>query len=437
MISKDILKNVMISNQEEVEQYKIVPREIPTDEYHQMVFVGVRRAGKSFMLYQKMQSMLSKGHKWDEMLYLNFEEDRLTGFSLEDFEKVLECHAELYGKRPMLFLDEVQNIEGWEKFARRMADTKHSIWITGSNQEMLSKDIQSRLGGRYITKEVYPYSFFEFLNANDIKISKSSLFGMGNKASILKQWNEYLTWGGMPQIATERAGSPMKRDYLRDSYRKIYLSDIANRSGIPSTKTNLLRLLLKKMAESVHQPETYSNFRKALSSVSGPVSPPTVQKYIEGCEDAWLILRLRNIAAHFSEKETSCKYYFIDNGILNLHLDNGRGMLLENAVALCLFRKYGHDTDNQRVYFYRNNVEIDFYIPEDNLAIQASYTIYSDQKTYDREVEALTKFAKFKPECNRLILTNDESGNITDECGNIEVLPLWKWILEQETNKNR
>ena len=100
------------------------------------------------MLYQKMQQMLAEGRGWDGMLYLNFEDDRLAGFTAEDFELILECHAEMYDQRPMLFLDEVQNIDGWEKFARRMADAKYRVWITGSNAKMLSSEIMTTLGGR-------------------------------------------------------------------------------------------------------------------------------------------------------------------------------------------------------------------------------------------------------------------------------------------------
>lgn len=114
MIGKDKLKEILKSNQEMVQRYDIVPRDIPSEDRQQVVFVGVRRAGKSFMLYQKMQEMLAEGRDWSNMLYLNFEEDRLFGFTLDDFESVMQCHREMYGTQPWLFLDEIQNIEGWE-----------------------------------------------------------------------------------------------------------------------------------------------------------------------------------------------------------------------------------------------------------------------------------------------------------------------------------
>ncbi len=423
MISKTTLKQILASNQKDIEQYQVVPRELPSDDFPRRVFIGVRRAGKSFMLYQKMQQMLAETHDWGNMLYLNFEDDRLAGFAAGDFELLLECHAEMYDQRPMLFLDEVQNIDGWERFARRMADAKYKIWITGSNAKMLSSEIMSTLGGRYLTTEVYPYGFEEYLNAKGFPFDEYSLLATESRAKILRQWNEYLLWGGLP----ESVGLTVKRDYLTSTFQRIYLGDIVSRNKV--SNPNLLRLLLKKVAESVMQPVSYNRLSHVLSSVSGKITMPTVSKYIEYCESAWLLLRLRNISAAFAERETLCKYYFVDNGILNLFLLNGETALLENLVALTLFRKYGHDLDNERVFFYNDKVEVDFYVPEDKLAIQASYSITQTDSTFEREVEALKKLPKVLPCARRLILTYDEADTIADDFGTIEVVPLWKWLL--------
>ena len=121
-MDKQILKQILRDNQQEVVRYKIEPRELIIDDFPCCVLVGVRRSGKSYMLYQQIQQLLINGKQWDEILYLNFEDERLENFTAEDFNRLLECHQEMYGKRPMLFLDEIQNIEGWERFARRMAD---------------------------------------------------------------------------------------------------------------------------------------------------------------------------------------------------------------------------------------------------------------------------------------------------------------------------
>lgn len=424
MVNKVVLKQILASNQKDIEQYQIVSRELPSDEFERRVFIGVRRAGKSFMLYQKMQQMLAEGYGWEDILYLNFEDDRLADFKSEDFELILECHAEMYDKRPMLFLDEVQNIDGWEKFARRLADAKYKVWITGSNAKMLSSEIMTTLGGRYLPTEVYPYSYQEYLRIKEVPYDENSLLATESRAKMLRVWSEYFEWGGLP----ESVFLSVKRDYLTSTLQKIYLGDIVSRNKI--SNANLLRLLLKKMAESVKQPISYNRLANILSSVSGKITMPTVSKYIEHSEAAWLLLRLRNISAAFADKESLCKYYFIDNGVLHLFLLDSDTALLENLTALTLFRKYGHDKDNERIFFYNDKVEVDFYIPEEKLAIQASYSISKADSTYDREVDALKKIPNIL-ECNRrVILTYDEFDTITDEFGTIEVMPLWKWILE-------
>lgn len=423
MVTKDTIKQVLASNQKDVENYKVIPRTLPADDFPCHVFVGVRRAGKSFLLYQKMQQMLATGQDWSEMLYLNFEDDRLTQFEVSDFSLILEAHTEMYGKRPMLFLDEIQNVNGWEKFARRLADAKYSVWITGSNAKMLSSEVMTTLGGRYLSMEVYPYNFKEFLDVERISYDDISLLATESRAAVLRAWHEYLCWGGLP----ESVNLAVKRNYLSSTFQKIYLGDISSRNKIASPL--LLRLLLKKLAESVCQPVSYNRLAHILSSVSGKITMPTVSKYIEYSESAWLILRLRNVSAPFAEKETFCKYYFIDNGVLNLFLLGGETILFENVVALALFRKYGHDSANERVFFYNEKVEVDFYVPDDELAIQVSYSMTQSQETFERKVNALKKLPNVLPCRHRLILTNDEYDKVEDENGTIEIIPVWRWLL--------
>lgn len=179
------------------------------------------------------------------------------------------------------------------------------------------------------------------------------------------------------------------------------------------------------------QPISYNRLAKILSSVAGKVSVPTVSSYVSYSEDAWLLLRLRNIASAFAERESVCKYYYIDNGLLSIQLMNADTLLLENALALSLFRKYGHDADNERVYFYNANVEVDFYVPEEELAVQASYSL-TDETTRKREVDALSKLPNVHPCKRRVIVTYDEEDTITDKHGIIEIVPCWKWLLSME-----
>ena len=421
-MDKQLLKQILRDNQQEVERYVVEPRDIKFEGFPCHVLVGVRRAGKSYMLYHVIQQLLAQGHKWDEILYLNFEDERLENFDTDDFNRLLECHQEMYGKRPMLFLDEIQNIDSWHKFARRMADSQYTIFITGSNAKMLSGEINTTLGGRFLIAEVYPYSFKEFLTVHQVPTGALDLLSTEGRARVIRCFDEYLHYGGLPAAAL----LPAKRNYLSSVYQKIYMGDIIARNKI--TNVSGIRVLVRKMAESVCRPISYNRINNLLSSVGGKLSLATTIKYVEYCEDAWLLLRLRNYASALADKESNCKYYFIDTGILGLFLIDKDTMLLENIVALQLFRIYGHDPENERVFFYHHNFEVDFYVPDAELAIQVSYSLRDDE-TRKRETEALHKLPHHLPCSRRIILTYDEEETITDQHGIIEVAPVWKWLL--------
>ena len=419
MISKEILKQVIADNQIEVANYQIVKRDFSFEEFGNYVFVGIRRAGKSFLLYQRIQQLLAQGVKWDEMLYINFEDERLDGMALSDLNLLLEVHWEMYGKKPILFLDEIQNILGWEKFARRLADTKHRVYITGSNAKMLSGDIQTTLGGRYQVVDVYPYNLQEFLIVNNIDFAKNTLLTTTGKAEMLRYFNNYFYFGGFPEGATLSA----KRDYLTGVYQKIFLGDIATRHSVGNVFA--LKILFKKLAESVRQPISFTRLANIVSSTGAKISTNTIINYIDYAKDAWLITPIQNLAGKISDKESNPKYYFTDNGILNLFLLDGNTALLENLVAISLLRKYGR---NGEVYFYNSGVEVDFYVPETQLAIQACYSL-SDVETCDREVNALLQLAKRIEVKKMLIITKDEERQILADGIKINVLPIWKWLL--------
>lgn len=420
-MDKNTLKAVIADNQLEVPRYEVIPRDFTFEEFGNYVFVGIRRAGKSFLLYQRMQQLLAQGVGWDEMLYINFEDERLNGMKTEDLNLLLEVHLEMYGKKPILFLDEIQNVSGWEKFARRMADTKHRVYITGSNAKMLSQDIQTALGGRYIPIDVYPYSFREFLTANGVPTSANHLLSTEGKAEMLRKFNDYFRFGGFP----EGAELSVKRDYLTSVYQKIYLGDIAARHAVDNTFA--LRIMFKKLAESVKQPLSFTRVANIVSSTGAKVGTQTIINYLEYAKDAWLITPVQNIAGKLVDKETSPKYYFTDNGILNLFLLDGNTSLLENMVAVNLLRKYGR---SDAVYFYNQGIEVDFYIPDDCAAIQVSYNLDNSDGTFDREIKALLKIAGVL-ECKKLlVITRDTERMVEMDGKTIEVVPAWKWLLD-------
>lgn len=420
MIQKEILKEVLLDNKNEVSRQKVIPRNFHFEDFGNYVFIGIRRAGKSFLLYQRIQQMLAQGYTWDEMLYLNFEDERLIGMNAENLNTILEVHASISVKRPILFLDEIQNIEGWDKFARRLADNKYKVYITGSNAKMLGKDVATTLGGRYITINVYPYDFKEFLNVHEIHITKQTLSATESRAEVKRLFDNYFNFGGFPEGALLNA----KRDYITSIYQKIYLGDIAARHSIENTFA--LRILFRKLAESIKQPISFTRITNIVASTGVKIAKNTVINYMEYAKDAFLLLPIQNIADKLAERESNPKYYFVDNGILGLLTMDAKTSLLENLVAISLLRWYGTE---DAVFFYNRNIEVDFYLPDRATAIQVSYSINLSTDTFKREVNALVKLSKVL-DCKRLlILTYDEEDIIEQNGYKIEVLPVWKWLL--------
>jgi predicted AAA+ superfamily ATPase len=419
-MDKENLKQVIVDNQLEINNYQVVRRNFAFEEFGNYVFVGIRRAGKSFLLYQHIQQLLAQGLKWNELLYINFEDERFVDFTAADLNLLLEVHLEMYGAKPILFLDEIQNIAGWEKFARRLADTKYRVYITGSNAKMLSSDIQTTLGGRYITIDVYPYDFPEFLTANHTDFTPETLLSTKGKAEVLRKFNDYFYFGGFPEGAVLSS----KRDYLTSVYQKIFLGDIAARYKI--TNTFALKILVKKLAESVKQPISFTRLANIVSSTGAKIGTNTIINYVDYAKDAWLIIPLRNLASKIVDKETNPKYYFTDNGILNLFLIDKNTSLLENLVAVTLLRKYGRD---EAVFFYNKGIEVDFYLPDIYTAIQVCYSL-RDLDTRKREISALLQLSKRVDVKRYLIITKDEEETITESGIEIEVIPVWKWLLK-------
>ena len=420
-MDKQILRVVMLDNQREVEEQQVVKRKVHLEDFANYVLVGIRRAGKSFILYQRMQELLSQGIGWDQMLYVNFEDERLQDMTALELNQILEVHLEAYGKKPILFLDEIQVVTGWEKFARRLADSKYRVYITGSNAKMLSGEIMTTLGGRFIPVEVYPYSFEEFLNVSQTPHTADDQLATISRSAIINRFNDYLHYGGFP----ESVGLPVKRDYLNSVYQKIYLSDIAARNGI--TNVGGLRLMLKKMAESVKQPQSFNRIASIITSAGRKISVNSVTKYVDGAQQAWLITPISNMASKMADRESNRKYYFTDNGLLGLFLVNQDTALLENLVAIALFRQYGRE--DQVFFFNRGDAEVDFYVPEAELAVQVCFSM-KDDHTRKRELSAFSHLSSKLPCSRRVVVTYDEEYNEEYDGLQIEVVPAWKWMIE-------
>lgn len=421
MIQKEVIREILLENRKEVEFQQIVPRNFQMEDFANYVLIGVRRAGKSFMLYQQIQQNLKRGITWDSMLYINFEDERLMGMTAQELNLILEVHGMMSKERPILFLDEIQNINGWEKFARRLADNKYRVYITGSNAKMLGSDVATTLGGRYITKHIMPYSFPEFLQANEVSYDSNTLATTFGRAEVQRLFTNYFRFGGFP----EGARLASKRDYINSVYQKIYLGDIASRNKIENQFS--LRVLFRKLAESVKQPISFTRLTNIIASTGAKLSKPTLINYLEYSKDAFLVYPIKNIADNLTQRETNPKYYFVDNGIISILAMDVDTSLLENMVAMELLRRYGLE---EQVFFYYKNVEVDFYIPDAATAIQVSYNPKKSDETWERESTSLIKLSKVL-DCKRLIiLTYELEENIELKGLNIEVIPVWKWLLD-------
>lgn len=413
-VSKDIIKQCLINKQREVDEAVIVNRPVDFEENGNYVIVGVRHTGKSYLLYQRVRQLQATGMGWDEMLFIDFEDERLADFQTEDFESLLETHLELYGKKPVVFLDEVQNIPHWDKFVRRLADAKYRVYVTGSNAKMLSKEVATTLGGRFFIYDAYPYSLKEYLSAQQLELKEHWEYDTVQRSEVKRHLNEYFYYGGLPEILLFKN----KRAMLSSLYQKIYLGDICARNNIKSDR--VMNILIKKMAESVKQPLSYNRLKNVIAATGTTISVPTAIDYVGYAADSWLVLPMENEVGKLAEKESQKKYYFIDNGLLNLFLMNAETSLLENMVAVELCRRYG----KENVYFLNAEKEIDFIVPDEKLAIQVSYSI-KDEATRNREVSPLVKYAKGHQDWKCLLITYDEESM---EEG-ISVIPVWKWLL--------
>lgn len=420
-MNRDTLKQIMIDQKETYLNNTIITRQYLLEENVNYCFVGIRRTGKSYLMYQQIKQLESKGVPLSQIVYVNFEDERLLEIKVTDLNTILEIGLEMSGSanKPYLFLDEIQNINGWEKFVRRIADMKYRINITGSNSKMLSSEIASTLGGRFIIMNVYPYSFTEYLTANHREKNYLDVISTQDRADVLSLYNEYVTFGAFPELVDIKN----KRAFLSSIYQTIYLGDIITRNKISNDFA--IKLILKKIAESVTKPPSFSRLTNILKSTGMAIGKQTVINYVGYMTDSYLLFTLQNYAAKLVDKETSPKYYFMDTGLLGLMLLDSKSAQLENLVAIELIRRYGVEN----VFFFENNVEIDFYIPSERLAIQVSLQVLDDIDTKERETRAFAKLNNFIPDSKCILITNSEETNLEYDGIDIEVIPIWKWLL--------
>jgi hypothetical protein len=333
-------------------------------------------------------------------IYCNFEDTRLFGFSPEDFPAFIAAVDELTADHPALFFDEVQEVPEWQRLVRAFLDQGRAVCVTGSNASLLGRELGARLTGRHLTTEIFPFSYGEFLSALDRAPGAESL-------------RDYLSWGGFPLYLRERRDT-----LLHELLRDVVLRDVAARHHLRETR-HVMNLLLFLFA---HTGKPFS-----LQSLTKNLAIPTVgqtSRYLEFLQDAYLLLAVPKFSASFKQRVVApAKFYATDNGLRRANSPQftpDLGARLENTVALAL-------RSQTRELFYageRDRWECDFVTPE--AAIQVCAELTPANQT--RELRGLSEALALPGQRRGLIITLDQSDQLTLDGHPIQVVPAWRWL---------
>jgi predicted AAA+ superfamily ATPase len=403
-MKKEDLRRIVKLQKEELSLFEEgIPREdlpeIDISLPFAIILSGIRRCGKSTLLRQIMK-------KTGKVYYFNFEDLRITGFEVEDFEVLNDIFHEEFGDSNYYFFDEIQNIPKWELFVRRLVDIRKHVVITGSNASLLSKELGTRLTGRHLTHELFPFSFKEFL-----KIEK--------KEASVGSFEEYFMGGGFPEyLSAERP------DILQSLLNDVIARDINARHKIRNQKK--LKELAIYLLTNIGKQITYNSLKKMfkLGSVNSIIS------FMSYFEDAYLIFTIPRFDYSYKKMLVNPKkVYSIDNGVSinnSASFFDDRGRLLENMVFVNLRRKH------KEILYYQNDNECDFIAKNGNkitTAIQVTYELNSDNEK--REINGLKEaMEKFKLN-EGLILTYNQTDEIVVGKNKVKVIPVWKWLLSK------
>lgn len=416
-MNRDLLKTVIAEQEYYFEQAKgSMKREFPERlcQSSQIVIIsGIRRCGKSTLLQQIRARQTEKDY------YLNFDDERLISFKAEDFQMLTEVFHELFGEQKTYYFDEIQNIDQWERFARRLHDMGNKVYVTGSNARMLSRELGTHLTGRYLSVELYPFSYKEFvLFMNPDLLTKNS-FKTSVKAAYLSLFHNYFHNGGFPSFIKTN-----DELVLKTLYENILYRDVMVRNNITNEKE--IKLLVSYMAGNFARLSTNSE----LADIIGVKNPTTVKKYIGFLADSYLVFQTNKYDYSLSKQILNPKKsYFIDNGMVRrvgFGFSDNSGHLLENLIFIELLRR------GKKVYYHYKNNECDFVIAEDQSIISAIQVCYgfSSEKTKKREINGLLDALNTYTLPSGLIITDDTEEELVVENKTIKIIPAWKWLLE-------
>ena len=379
---------------------------------HMIVITGLRRSGKSTLLKQ-----IRKKYFPDEnVYYFNFEDERLVSMIVEDMNLLYETFLEIKGPSKIFFLDEIRNIEGWEMFARRLYDRGFKFFITGSNTSMLSRELGSRLTGRYVGIEVFPFSFREYLNFVGVRILDPVT--TEERAAVKKAYNDYFTQGGMPEYL--RYG---RKEIIEALYDNILYRDILVRYGLKEERT--MKELSMYLISNCSSEISFNRLKKMLNV--GSVN--TIKSYVDHLEGAYLLFTL-NKYSHSMKKQiySNKKAFVIDVSFIDLvsfKFSRDAGNILENLVLIELKRR------GKEIYFHKDRKECDFVIRDRNRITQAvQVTFKIDEGNHDREVLGLLDALKKYDLSEGMIITDNQQEEIMEDGKRIRIVPAWKWLLQ-------
>lgn len=434
-----MLKEILVDQKKLfLEKRGLFMRDIVEDFYEKfhklkevVMITGIRRCGKSSLMrllwdeFRKKENLTS-----DQFLYVNFEDERLADFGRDDFSKLLEAYSELYSpqtsKRIFLFLDEIQNVELWEKWINRIyEEDKYRIFITGSNATLLSSELSTALTGRNIPITLFPLSFYEYLvYFKNRKISASSFYDQAEKIEIRKVFQEYLIRGGMPEHA--KTGSV---ELIQEYFKNIILRDIVNRYRVKYKQglKELARLLLATPGQI-----------QSLKTISRSVEIKninTIKNYLQYLEDSFLFFKLPLFSCSLKRQiYNPGKYYVADIAFFQniaFKFSDNLGSVYENIV----FSELKRDAQKELFYFKtERDFEIDFAVKRKNEIenlIQVCANL-SNTETEEREKRSLLAAMDELNINEGLILNQETEKTETIKGKKISYIPLWKWLLRKK-----
>jgi len=386
---------------------------------------GPRRSGKTFYLYSLIKNLQNQGISKDRILYLNFEDDRILPLSFKELNFLLEAYFELYPENKkgevFFFFDEIQNIKNWEIFIRRIYDKERvRIFITGSSSRLLSKEIATSLRGRTLSFALYPLNFKEFLGFKGEKLEKDFEY-TAQRFRIKKLLEEYLEWGGFPEVVLEK-DVRLKKKILQEYFNFLVYRDLAERFSLENTV--FLKELLKFLFTNITSLFSINSYFKAIKQLL-PISRETISNYLSFIQetDYFFLLPLFSYslkAQRLNPKKIIC----LDNGLRNIisfRFSEDKGKLAENLVGSLLAQQKGE------IFYWKNKREVDFVVKEGKKL--SALNISFDEKIKDREIASLLEFKeKFKNTKNLILITKD----LEKQEKGIKFIPLWKWLTSYQ-----